>query len=255
MSERINAHVVQARKETDRQGQEIRAASSSLLANIKEHKEQMGVTVENLNQEINKSKKYLDSKYSTISEEIRDIKQHSSAEISGLGAKLADLQGKIMTWTSDSTSPAVPNRVGVRSEVVQQVDGITNTAGPNIALPSVHGVNGVNRCCTSVTNDIISVINQPKSSCDHGNINATSELHVKSAELCELTLPTFSDSTKQVPLHFIRDLEQYFNLRRTPDELRLPLVFRAIQEPFAKQCLSSSLDKLKGYDEFKKAFT
>jgi len=79
------------------------------------------------------------------------------------------------------------------------------------------------------------------------------ELHAKSAELCELTLPTFSDSTKQVPIHFIRDLDQYFKLRQTPDELRLPLVFRAIQEPFAKQWLPSSFDKLKSY-EFKKAF-
>ena len=42
MIERINAHVVQARKETDRQGEEIAAASSSLLASIKEHKEKMG---------------------------------------------------------------------------------------------------------------------------------------------------------------------------------------------------------------------
>jgi len=41
-----------------------------LLANIKEHKEQMGVTVENLNREINKSKEYVDSKFSTISGEI-----------------------------------------------------------------------------------------------------------------------------------------------------------------------------------------
>jgi len=48
MNERINVHVVQARKETDWQGQEITAASSSLLASIKEHMEQMGVTVENL---------------------------------------------------------------------------------------------------------------------------------------------------------------------------------------------------------------
>ena len=83
----------------------------------------------------------------------------------------------------------------------------------------------------------------------------TSELHTKSAEFCELTSPAFSNSTKQVPLHFIRDLDQYFNLRQTTDELRLLLVFRAIQEPFAKQWLSSSFDKLKGYDEFKKAFT
>jgi len=135
---------------------------------------------------------------------------------------------------------------------VQQADGLASTAGSNNAFPSVHGVNG---CSTSVSNDVISVINQPNSSCSHGNVNATSDYHEKSAQLCELTLATFSDSTKQVPLHFIRDLEQYFNLRRTPDELRLPLVFRAIQEPYAKQWLSSSFDKLKGYDEFKKAFT
>jgi len=72
--------------------------------------------------------------------------------------------------------------------------------------------------------------------------------------LIELTLPTFSDSTKQVPIHFIKDLDQFFNLRQTPKELCLPLLFTAIQEPFAKQWLSNSFDKLKGYDEFKKAF-
>ena len=46
---------------------------------------------------------------------------------------------------------------------------------------------------------------------DHSNkkfVNVTSELHAKSAELCELTLPTVSDSRKQVPVHFIRDLDQ-----------------------------------------------
>ena len=97
--------------------------------------------------------------------------------------------------------------------------------------------------------------NNSTNSCSYGNVNATSELQAKSAELCELTWPTFSDSRKQVPFHFIRDPHQYFNLRQTPEELRLPLVFRAIQEPFAKQWLSTSLDKLKGYDEFKKTFT
>jgi len=213
----------------------------------------MGVTVENLNREISKSKEYVDNKFSTISGEIQEIKQRSSAEISRLSATLADFQTKLVTGTSDSISPAVPVRVDIRSEAVQQVDGVTNTAGSNNALSSVHGANGVNGCSTSVCNDINSVTNQPNNSRSYGNVNATSELHAKSAELCELTLPTFSDSTKQVPLHFIRDLdqyfilrqfEQYFNLRQTADELRLPLVFRAIQEPFAKQRLSSSFDKL-----------
>jgi hypothetical protein len=47
MNEKMNAHVFQTRKETDRQGQEITAASSSLLASIRKHKEKMGVATDN----------------------------------------------------------------------------------------------------------------------------------------------------------------------------------------------------------------
>jgi hypothetical protein len=116
-------------------------------------------------------------------------------------------------------------------------------------------MNGVNGCSTSVCNDVNSIVNQPTNSFSYSNVNVTSELHANSAGLCELILPTFSDSTKQVPGHFITDLDQYFILRQIHDELRLPLVFRAVQKPFAKQWLSSSYDKLKSYDEFKKSFT
>jgi len=37
-NEKMKVHVVKARKETDRQGQDYTKASSSLLASIKEHK-------------------------------------------------------------------------------------------------------------------------------------------------------------------------------------------------------------------------
>jgi hypothetical protein len=48
MNEMMNAHVVQVKKETDRQGQEMTVVSSSLLSSIQEHKEQMVVTIESL---------------------------------------------------------------------------------------------------------------------------------------------------------------------------------------------------------------
>jgi hypothetical protein len=131
------------------------------------------------------------------------------------------------------------------SDAVQRVDSVTNTAGFNSALRSVSGAKGVNVCSIFVCNDVNSVIKQPTNLSSCGNVNVTSELLVKSAGLCELTLPTFSDSTKQVSLHFIRYLDQYFNLRQTPDELRLHLTFRAIQKPCAKQWLSSSFDNFK----------
>jgi len=105
MNERMNAHVVKTRKETDQQGQEITAALSSMLVSIKEHKEQVGVTIENLSHKISKSKAYVDSNFSIVSGEIQDIKQHNAAEISRLSATLGDLQYKLVTGTSDRTSP------------------------------------------------------------------------------------------------------------------------------------------------------
>jgi polyhydroxyalkanoate synthesis regulator phasin len=181
MKERMNARVVQARKETDRQGQEITAALSSLIAIVREHKEQVGVIIKNSSHEIGISKEYTDSKFSTVSGEIQDIKQHCAGEISRLIATLGDLQAKLVTGTSDRTSPAVPVRVDVRSEAVQQVDSVINTAGSNSALPSVSGENGVNGCSRSVCDDVNSVIKQSTNSCSYGNVNVTSDLHAKSA--------------------------------------------------------------------------
>jgi hypothetical protein len=118
-----------------------------------------------------------------------------------------------VTGSSDHTSPAIPVSADVRSEAVQRGDSVLNTAGSYYALFSMHGPNAVNVCSTSVCNDVKRVINQPTNSCSYGNVNVTSKLHAKSAGICDLTLPMFSDSKKQVLLHFVRDLDQYFNLR------------------------------------------
>jgi hypothetical protein len=99
-------------------------------------------------------------KFSTVSGEIQDTKQHSAAEVSRLSATLGELQAKLVTGTSDRTSPAVTDRVDVRSEAVQQVDRVINTASSNNVFPRVHGENGINGCSTSVCNDIISATNQ-----------------------------------------------------------------------------------------------
>jgi hypothetical protein len=68
-------------------------------------------------------------------------------------------------------------------------------------------------------------------------------------------LPKFSDISKQVAVHFIRALDEHFKLRKTPEGLRLPLVFRSISGPFAKQWIPTNYGQLKSYDDFKKAFT
>jgi hypothetical protein len=103
--------------------------------------------------------------------------------------------------------------------------------------------------------DSTSIVSQASNSGVYTNVNVTSEERNRSVDLNELTLPLFTDSSKQVPLHFIRDLDLYFRLKQTPDHLKLPLTFRAVQEPIAKQWFSSTCDKLNSYDEFRNGLT
>jgi hypothetical protein len=115
-------------------------------------------------------------------------------------------------------------------------------------------MNGANTCNVSACGDNVNVPDPSVNSCN-SSVNAGSALYENTSDLSELTLPTFTDSASQVPLHLIRDLDQYFSLKRTLEELRLALLFRAVKEPFAKQWWSSVFDRMKTYDEFKKAFT
>jgi hypothetical protein len=50
------------------------------------------------------------------------------------------------------------------------------------------------------------------------DVNAQSEKSVDTSQYNELSLPKFSDSSKQVVFHFIRELDEYFTLKKTPEE-------------------------------------
>jgi hypothetical protein len=66
------------------------------------------------------------------------------------------------------------------------------------------------------------------------------------------TLPKFTDSSQQVAVHFVRELDEYFALKKSPEELRHQLVFRAISDAFAKQWMPTEYGKIKSYNDFKR---
>ena len=249
MSERMNAHIVQTRKELEIQGIEALTSSQSVLASVNDHQNQTELAVNNLRQEVDQSKEYVDTRVNAVTLEIQEVKQINEAEILKINATLDVIQAKLATSTSSNSTPAVQQNDIVR--VSGQTDNSNRTEVSNTNNPSVSGMHA---CSASVCNDNVSMNNHPVISCNN-DVNVTSELHSNNVDLSELTLPIFNDSVTEVPLHFLRNLEEYFRHKKTPEELRLPLVFRAVQDPFAKQWLSSVIDKLKNYGEFKKAFT
>jgi hypothetical protein len=61
-------------------------------------------------------------------------------------------------------------------------------------------------------------------SVSHPNhLNANFEMLESCATLNELTLPTFTHSSKQIVILFLRKLYQYFEVNAIPKNLKLPL--------------------------------
>jgi hypothetical protein len=175
---------------------------------------------------------------------IQCVKQANESEIVRINQAISSLEAKF-TARVVTNNKAIPQTAAFRTNAVGQTESIVG---------SEPVVNGTNTCEISSCSDGVSLPNASHNSCD-SNVNAGSGLYPNNGDLSELTLPTFTDSTSQVPLRFIRNLDQYFSLKRTPEKLRLALVFRAVKEPFAKQWLSSVFDKMKNYGVFKNAFT
>jgi hypothetical protein len=262
ISKRVNAHIVQTRKEIDKQGQEIATSSKSVLASISEHKAEINVTVANLRQEISQNREHVDSMINSISGEVRSniqawdsqiqsVKHANDSEIMKINNAISSLEAKITAGVANDNRTGIQQTAVVRTTAVDQTESLEGRVRSD---RSGQSVNGVNACNMSTYSDSANIPN-PSVSSSNGNVNAGSGLYANNTDLSELTLPIFTDSTNQVPLHFIRDLDLYFTLKKIPEELRLALVFRAVKEPFAKQWLSSAYDKMKNYDEFKKAFT
>jgi hypothetical protein len=95
---------------------------------------------------------------------------------------------------------------------------------------------------------MLSVNKVPELSCND-NVNALSVVvHNGCTDLNELSLQKFNISAKQVVAHFLRELYEYFTLKKTPNELKLPLCYRAIGDPFAKMWVATVYDTVGAYE-------
>jgi hypothetical protein len=115
---------------------------------------------------------------------------------------------------------------------------------------SVGEANGCNNvsACGHVTNAELSHVSNT------AVVNATSQMPVNQYSLSELSLPSFSDSNKQCVVTFLRDLDMNFEIKKVPENLKLPPVLRAIKDPFAQNWVSSEYHKKDSYQSFKSQF-
>jgi len=144
------------------------------------------------------------------------------------------------------TESAIPNQalpvtaVNVESSS-QSISGLATSAGSDHM-----GKGNVNDCTMSVCGNTKS---QPNVNSNLGPaiVNVTSDVFANNSLINELTLPKFHDSSKQILLHFLRDLDEYYRIKNIPESLKLPLAMRAITDPIAKNWLSTVYGELNDY--------
>ena len=131
----------------------------------------------------------------------------------------------------------------------QSISGLATSADNNHM-----GKCNINNCIASVCGNAKS---QPSVNSNSGNaiVNVTSDVFADSSLINELTLPNIYDSSKQILLHFLRDLDEYYRIKNVPESLKLPLAMRAVTDPVAKNWFSTVYSELKCYEHFKTLFT
>jgi hypothetical protein len=115
---------------------------------------------------------------------------------------ISSLGAKITAGVAYNSRSAFLQTAVVRTTAVGQTESTVGTVGSE---SSVNGVNGAKACNMSTCSDGANVSNTSVNS-GNNNVSAGSGLYANNTDLSELTFPTFTDSTSQVPLHFNRGL-------------------------------------------------
>jgi hypothetical protein len=140
VSARVNAHVVQTRKELDEQGLEIITSSKVVLISVREHKAETESTVANLRQEKNQNRQQVDSSLNSISGEVRSrfqeresqfqsVKQANDLEIVRINKAISSLEAKITAGVANNNRTAIQQTSVVRTTAVGQTESPVGTTG------------------------------------------------------------------------------------------------------------------------------
>jgi hypothetical protein len=131
---------------------------------------------------------------------------------------------------SNQVLPVTKVNVGISNQEVSEA--------ANSAISYHMGNVNTNNCTTSVCGNDTS---QPSvnNNVESAIVNVPPDVFASNLHLNELTLPQFHDSSRQIVLHFLRDLDEYYRIKNIPESFKLPLVMRAVSDPTAKSWFST----------------
>ena len=173
---RLNSEVVIVSERIDNVRKDMSTTIDEVYASVSE---KINTEVTQTREEI---RGYIDDKFKSNADEILKV-----------NATLEDLQNKLAVGISNTMQPAVSGNAIVRVNTADQ----QLATGSNIDNNITPTTNGVSLNSNPACNDSTSVVSQSTNSGMSNNVNVTSDVPTRNVDLSELTLPSFTDSSKQ----------------------------------------------------------
>jgi hypothetical protein len=212
-----------------RVSQEITTKTRELASNLTEHVTQTEIDSGAIRQEIvelgDRVNRRVIDEVRTVTDSIEDCRNQIIAEKERNASKFQKFEQEIQTLKGTIVARVASESISVAKGNTGLNQGTSVKVASQNSSNSSGGVSGVNLShdmsnCSDVANSDKSLVSNATA------VNTNSEMPLSSELLHELTLPLFVDCNKQSVLAFLSDLDLFFEIKRVPESLKLPLVSR-----------------------------
>jgi hypothetical protein len=225
LHERIDAHVVATKKMTDRISQETNARARHLLDDDKEYRTETENSLREFRQDYSQFREQMNLEQATwqdkaggemdkvkdsvrlFEDRVTEVQAVAQNSIQKVNTEITYLQEQVAA--RQLTDSAIPSQV----LPVMAVD-VENSSQLNSELAASAGNYHMGNC--NVNNCSMTVCGNATSQ-PNAIVNVKSGVFANNSPMNELILPNFYDSSNQIVLHFLRDLDEYCRISNAPE--------------------------------------
>jgi hypothetical protein len=257
VNEKMEKEIGITQRRIERVSQEMNTRTQELAINLTEQVSQAEIDSGIIRQEIVELGDRVNSRVTdevrTVTNNLEDVKNQIKEDKERNEAKFVKFEQEIKAMKGmiaariDSGSSSAAKRNAELTQVSNVKVSSLNSVNSSTGVSEVELSNNLPSCSEVYSSELSHVGNL-------NVVNTISEMPLNRDMLNELSLPTFDNCNKQSVVMFLRDLDLYFEVKKIPEKLKLPLVLRAIRDPFAKNWVSAEYQKIDSYQGFKEQF-
>jgi hypothetical protein len=222
---KVNSHRTETKKQLGRVNEEPCAKTKVVEIELRQQAEFHDKAIKDVKQNVHQNQVECEKQWITAKEADQATNVKLQREKDNVKENVARKETSVLIDNNKpndklSTMPVVANDQVALSQISTE-----NSQGE---MPTSQIVEHTRRCNSTTQDDVNSIrLSESSNTVNHGSLAIGNPLN-------ELILPSFENHATQVVGTFLRDLNLYFELKGIPKTLNLPLVSKAIPDPFTK---------------------